>query len=499
MMSLQLLQKLRLHAKRQGDRPAIRQVIPADGRTPLTWSHLLNQVDTLSSALHKRLPAGGILMLCSQNRADYTTVFLAALAANLTVFPIAPDIAPPELLSAAGRAGAAAILSIAQPTISTSGAFAGSAAFPEAGPDALLHTRPRWPLSAAHGPALLLLSSGTTGQPRIVRRDGPSLDAVSANMAQAVGFTARDQVLAAVPLCHSYGLEHGLLAPVWAGSTMQLFDRFDLNAALAVLSDDQGSGATIFPGVPFMFEMLCAERERGISLPDLRRAYSAGGPLPRTLYELMERKFGVRVSQLYGATEIGSVTYNDPDVAPFDPASVGRPMAGVSIRILDPANPQIAHPLHTGADGHVAVAAPSMLSGYVDGDPPPLLDGHFLTGDLGRLDPSGSLTITGRIKLLIDIGGRKVNPLEVEQAIAGHPAVGECVVVPIRIGQTLNRLRAVLAPARAGETVDVRELRAYLRGRLSAYKIPRVFEVRATLPRSPAGKILRAEVEREQK
>lgn len=335
---------------------------------------------------------------------------------------------------------------------------------------------------------MLLLSSGTTGKPKIVRRDAASLDAVSAAMAQAVGFTRDDCVLAATPLFHSYGVEHGLLAPMWAGSQVDLCDGFERQVVHRHLLS---GSTTIFPGVPFMYEMLCDAAVDSTTLTRLRRAYSAGGPLPRALFERMEQKFGARVTQLYGATEIGSVTFHSPEDEPFDPGSVGRAIQGVQLLMLDPSAPDTNHPLPTDAEGHVAIKAASMLSGYLDGEPAPLLDGYFLTGDLGRLDPRGRLTITGRIKLLIDIGGRKVNPLEVEEVIARHPDVGACVVVPMEMSETLFRLKAIVVPARPDAPPDPRELRGWVRERLSHYKVPRVFEVRSDLPRSAAGKILR--------
>jgi acyl-coenzyme A synthetase/AMP-(fatty) acid ligase len=116
---------------------------------------------------------------------------------------------------------------------------------------------------------LLLLSSGTTGKPKIVFRDARSLDAVSEAMATAIGFRESDHVLACVPLCHSYGIEHGLLAPLWAGSAVHLARGFDLRVAQRELSE---SPVSIFPGVPFMFEMLARHGREDTAFPKLRRA-----------------------------------------------------------------------------------------------------------------------------------------------------------------------------------------------------------------------------------
>jgi acyl-CoA synthetase (AMP-forming)/AMP-acid ligase II len=133
-----------------------------------------------------------------------------------------------------------------------------------------------------------------------------------------------------------------------------------------------------------------------------------------------------------------------------------------------------------------------MLCEYLGEPDPPTRDGFFLTGDLASLDDAGRLTLSGRTALLIDVAGRKVNPLEVEAALACHPRVAEVVVVPISYSRTVGRMKAVRRDG-SGELRE-EELRSFLRERLAAYKIPRRFEFLAALPRSPAGKVLRGEL-----
>jgi acyl-CoA synthetase (AMP-forming)/AMP-acid ligase II len=330
---------------------------------------------------------------------------------------------------------------------------------------------------------LLLQSSGTTGLPKIVRRSGDSLDAVARGSAESVGFRPDDRVLMTVPLTHSYGLEHGVLAPIWAGSCVHLCRGLNLPVIVPELI---AGGITLFPGVPSTFEMLAGVAEAGLTMPSLRTAYAAGAPLPRPVFDAFAERFGIRVAQLYGASEIGSVTFNPPG-DDFDPASAGLPFNGVSIRIL---HPDTNAALPTGAEGQVAVRAASMFSGYLNA-PADLIDGYFATGDLGRLDAAGRLFITGRIKLLIDVGGLKVNPLEVEAVLAEHPAVAACVVVPVQQSQTVFRLKAIIAPRHPAAPPAASDLRRFAQSRLAAYKVPRLFEVRDSLPRSATGKILR--------
>jgi long-chain acyl-CoA synthetase len=132
-----------------------------------------------------------------------------------------------------------------------------------------------------------------------------------------------------------------------------------------------------------------------------------------------------------------------------------------------------------------------MLDRYVDGPEVPRAGDHFLTGDLGRLDSAGRLTITGRLTLLIDIGGVKVNPIEVEAILAEHPGVARCIVAPLRLSETVTRLRAIYEPRGAEPAAE--DLRAFLRARMAPHKIPRVFEARPQMPCSPTGKLLRPE------
>ncbi len=231
----------------------------------------------------------------------------------------------------------------------------------------------------------------------------------------------------------------------------------------------------------------------------LRLAYSAGAPLPPSVSDAFKKRLGMPIGQLYGASELGSVTFNHPGDGGFDPASVGRPMNGVSLLILDPDKPDAAHPLPAGHEGHVAVRSPSMFRGYFDAPTTEVIEGHFLTGDLGRIDPGpgpgGRLTLTGRLKLLIDVGGMKVNPQEVEQVLMEHPQVRECVVLALPVTQTVERLKAVVVLRQPWVPFSAEDLHLFASQKLSAYKVPRVVEVVPELPRSPSGKVLRQKLQ----
>ena len=360
MSDWQLWSRIQTHAAKAPARPAY---VDVAGGATLTYGELVDRVTNAPVIDERRV------VLQSKNTLDFAPGFLAALLQGRSVFTTSPDVPPLELQRAIDR------------TVSLSPTSEGE---------------------------LLLCSSGTTGLPKIVRRSRRSLDAVAQAMAEAIGHTPDDRVIAAVPLVHSYGLEHGLLAPLWAGSTVLLCDGLNLPHIIAAIQQ----GATIFPTVPSIIELLSMSADEALSNHSLRRVYSAGAPLPAAVACAFARKFNVPVGQVYGLTEVGSVLYNDP--ARDSQSSVGRPARDVSVRILAMDDP--TRTLAPGEEGEVAIRSASMLDDYVE-EKLTLIDGHFPTGDLGRLEPSGELTLTGRIRLLIDVGGAKVNPLEVEQVL----------------------------------------------------------------------------------
>ncbi len=452
----------------------------------MDWFTFRAAVAGLARHFFRALPASPTVLLIAGNRIEFITAFHAGLLADATVFPLSPQLSPVEWREAARRSGAMACIGEPEALDALADVVPvrmGIDNVPlERGPatDAAA-------LAAAHRGtgSILLQSSGTTGLPKIVRRPLAALEAVGDNCRIAVGLTPADHLLAVIPVCHSYGIDHAVMAAALSGCAVELHARFDIAAARDALTSGR---ITVFPAVPFIFEALAKSNDARARSPSVRHAFSAGSPLPQSVFDLYSEAFGAPLGQLYGSTEFGSVTFNDPSIAPFDPMSVGRPMRGVDIRILDRELPRAGQPLPAASEGQVAVAAPSMLSEYLDPGDSPWEGGYFLSGDLGKLDSRGRLAITGRVKLLIDVGGTKVNPLEVEAVLGGHPAVREVVVVAAPVSDTVSRLKAVIVWNERG---DFEDLRQFARARLATFKVPRLFEERESIPRSPGGKILR--------
>lgn len=348
---------------------------------------------------------------------------------------------------------------------------------------------------------LAMLASGTTGPAKIARKELPAVDAVAHQVYASVGYLPDDIVYSGVPLTHAYGLEAGLLAPLLAGATVELENTFDTVQLGQRLHETR---ATVVPAVPAMVEMMVQIRSgesdpTSSAFPHIRRLLCAGATLPESLWQTCQDELGLDVCNYYGATEMGSVCLADPDTPGHDASWLGRPMPGVTMAIVDPVS---RRPLPDGETGEIAVAAPSLMSGYlteggeIDRDSALFeRDGRrwFLTGDLGVRYGDGHFEFIARRKLLIEVGANKVNPYEVESILREHPRVKDAMVRGDRLNQTISRLTALIEPADDERPPSTAELRTHCREHLAPWKVPRTFRCQ-TLPRSALGKVIRHRV-----
>ena len=301
--------------------------------------------------------------------------------------------------------------------------------------------------------------------------------------------TAEERILCAVPLFDAYELGCCLVEAARSGAALVMHDDrqpfvFGRERMLELLERE---AVTVFPGVPFMFRLL-AETPGRADLSRLRLCLSAANPLPWSTFQAFNRRFGIPVRQLYGTTETGALTANLDRDAEGTAMSVGRPIRRVEVKIVD----ETGAPQQEGRIGEIAVSSPAMTRGYAglpDVNRHAFADGYFRTGDRGRIDNDGRLFLTGRKKLLIDVKGDKVDPIEVEDVLAVHPKVREVVVVGVSSGVDGEDLvKAVVVPERACED---RELIRFCRERLANFKVPRTVEFRDEIPRSAFGRVLR--------
>ena len=328
------------------------------------------------------------------------------------------------------------------------------------------------PAVADQAPAMILYTSGTTDRARAAAFSHASLLTHTRQVARTVGLGAGDVVLGALPLTHSFGCRMVMLLALASGARVVLMRRFDAAAALRLLDDE---GVTFWPAVPTMLAAVCA-----IGGPPPRAlgwVLSAGAPLPDALCRRAEQRLGCSVRQGYGLTEASFSTIDAPPAARVV-GSVGRPVAGVELRLVD---------------GEIEVRGAHRMLGYVDDEVATraaLDDGWLRTGDVGRLDDDGRLWIVDRTKDLIIRGGNNVYPSEVESALAAHPAVAEVAVVGRPDDYFGEEVVAVLV-LRPQQSASPEELATFARARIASTKVPRHYAFVDALPLGPSGKVLK--------
>ena len=321
--------------------------------------------------------------------------------------------------------------------------------------------------------AALLYTGGTTG-----RSKGVCLTHTNLNSAGAAS-RARSHVpgitrgIGGLPLSHSFGIlvtVGGMHVP--EPGSIVLLRWFDAASWLRLAAEHRCQSSAV---VPSMLAMLLAQPIEEYDLSDLRYVYSGAAPLaPAIREEFIRRVPGVTIIEGYGCTETAGVLTGNPPDAPRA-GTVGTPVAGVELRIeaLDGSEAPV------GEDGEIVVRGPNVMAGYWGGEAP--ADGWFHTGDVGRLDADGYLTIVDRIKDLIIRGGYNIYPRDVEDVLTGHPQVTGAAVVGRRDDRLGEEVVAFVALA-PGATVTPDELVAYARAHLAAHKYPREVRIVDAIP-----------------
>jgi malonyl-CoA/methylmalonyl-CoA synthetase len=433
------------------------------------------ELEALTAAAAQRygLAPGERVLISGAPSVDLVVAYVGALRAGLVVVPANPAYTPAEM---------AALARTASPALGVLDDPSRLDAVPTTTPD-LSGLAPSGQASTLDqaGPddtALIVYTSGTTGQPKGVPLSHANLLAGAHAVRIAWRWQPDDNLALSLPLFHMHGLGVGLHGTLTTGACATLIPRFDPPAIAASIR----SGCTLFFGVPTMYHRL-AESPYLADLAPLRLAVSGSAPLAAELHHAVREASGQAVLERYGMTETVMLVSN-PYEGERRPGTVGFALPGVQVRLAP----------RDGGTAEIQVRGPNVIGGYLG---PPVTDaftadGWFRTGDLGTLDADGYLSISGRAKELIITGGYNVYPREVEEVVRAHPAVADAAVVGMPSaawGETV--VAFVVVSDAVDRTSLVADLEEWSAQRLVAYKRPREWRVVETIPRNALGKILR--------
>jgi long-chain acyl-CoA synthetase len=353
---------------------------------------------------------------------------------------------------------------------------------------------------AVDATAVLLYTSGTTGQPKGAELTHANL-MNNALVVGQLGLSFRDTrpegrnaVLVTLPLFHSFGQVCQMIAGLLAGDTLVLLPRFEPAAALDAMARER---VAFWSAVPTMFWGLVEHASAtGADVSGLREhlrmCLSGGAPMPVELMKRFEALFGVRILEGYGLSETSPVaTFNHAD-RPSKPGTVGQAIVGVEVAVVD----EHDQPLPPGQAGEVVIRGHNVMKGYFRRPDPTaevMRNGWFHSGDIGIFDEEGYLSIVDRKKDMIIRGGFNVYPRELEEVLMTHPAVSLCAVVGVPDDRLGEEVKAYVVPV-AGAAIAEEELLGWCREQFAAHKAPRLVEFRDQLPMTATGKVLKRQL-----
>ena len=340
--------------------------------------------------------------------------------------------------------------------------------------------------------AVLLYTSGTTGKPKGAELTHLNLYMNCTVAGQLFGFRDDDIGVAVLPLFHVFGLSSVLNTSVRYGGTIVLVPRFELEPVVEAIEKHR---CTIFSGVPTMYFGLLNMDTTGRDLSSLRTGVSGGAPIPGEVIRAFEEKFpNCVVLEGYGLSESTSTTTFNVDREHRKVLSIGKPIWGVTVQIVDEAE----KPLPAGESnvGEIVIRGHNIMKGYYknpEATQEAFKGGWFHSGDLAYADDDGYLFIVDRKKDLVIRGGYNVYPREVEEVLYEHPAVAEAAVIG-RPDPKLGEEVLAFVALKPGADCTPEELVAFAKERLAAYKYPREVRIVEELPKGATGKILKKEL-----
>jgi len=446
-------------------------LIDADAGTTSTGDDLWRASEALAERIAGSggAPEGAFVALQLPNSAALVAAVVGCWAAGRVPMPVDHDVAPAALDDLCRATGARAVVAPAE----ARGEVAVRALAAPAAP------------APPTGAVLLKVTSGTTGEPRAVALSDDALESGVAQIVSTMGLVPGDRSLVTIPLAHSYAFDNVVLTLLLYGMPAVLARDLTPRRLLGVARDAR---ATVLPTVPFLIDVLARSADAR-PLPDLRLVISAGAPLPVAARERFHAVFGLRPRTFYGATECGGIAFDRDGDATVPEGCVGTPLDGVRIEREDADEDGVGRVVVRSASVALGHHPPSPAGSEGDVE---LTPGVFRTADLGRLDEAGRLHLVGRVRDVVNLGGRKVYPAEVERVIRAVPGVRDAVVFGVARSSVSDALRAVVA---AEPSVTREAIAEACAARLARFKVPRTIKIVSELPRTARGKLDRRKLD----
>jgi long-chain acyl-CoA synthetase len=477
--------------------PARAALIDAESGRTLSWSEVDAATDAQAAALAEAgIAPGDRVAVRLPTSAAYCIAVFGVLRAGAVVVPLNTDVPPRVVAELVANSGATALIGDAVPGVDVRRFDAPGR--PDTDPPEFTA------IGGGEDLAVLCYTSGTSGTARAVMLSHRALitNAEQCAALKPAPVTAGDRLLLALPLSHAYGLGPGLIQVAAAGATAVLVPHFSAEPALELIERHR---VTTLVGVPPMYSaLLTVPVERLHSaMSTVRLLTSGAAPLPAEVLAAVRHVTGLSVFEGYGLTETGPVLTSTLATGHAKPGSVGRPLPGVEIRIVDSDGDALpgpdADPLdddllsdESGGTGVVAARGANLFSGYwPEGHHGPDAEGWFRTGDIGYLDEDGDLHLVDRANDLIIVNGFNVYPHEVERVLEEIPAVAEAAAVGVPDERTGEAVKAVLVP-RADAELTTEVVIAHCAERLARFKVPSRVEFVPSLPHSATGKVARS-------
>jgi long-chain acyl-CoA synthetase len=438
----------------------------ADDNTELSNGGFFAAVTRAAATLRSHgVSAGDVVAIKMPNTVEFIISLFAAWRLGAAVTPLNPALSPSEVSYQLADAGAKVLIA-----------------------DGLQHCHPI-PAETGRGDddslALLIYTSGTTGRPKGVMLDHANLNAMCRSVIEGFNLTRDDHSLLILPLFHVNGIVVGTLSPLLAGGRATVAGRFDPQTFFTRL---ERSRATYFSAVPTIYTMLCGLP--GDVQPDtssLRFAICGAAPASVELLDGFESRYGIPIIEGYGLSEGTCASAVNPLTGLRKPGTVGVPLPGQTIRIVDDAG----RPVPDGETGEVVIKGANVMRGYLnrpEETAKTLVDGWLHTGDIGRFDEDGYLVLVDRAKDMIIRGGENIYPREIEAVVHQLPQLAEAAVVG-RPNPVYGEEPVLFVSTHPGRAVTADTIRDHLAGQLAKYKRPVEITIVDELPKNAVGKL----------